>query len=63
MSEKALQFIASAQEDGNTGLKDMESDLTGLLVEVIQLNFGDGQCSKFSKVLADAIDLVRNLQA
>lgn len=63
LSATAIEFIESIQEENNTAAIDMEKDLTSLLIEVIQQNFGDDQRDKFIKVLADSIDLAHRLQA
>lgn len=61
LSPKAIDYIRSAQDEDNQGLKDMKNELTDMLVEMIQLKFGEEKSKSYISVLADTIELVHLL--
>lgn len=63
LSEQAIDFIGLMQEDNNSGFTEMEKTLTTMLIEIIQLRFGDERRDKYITHLADVLDMVNSLKA
>ncbi len=62
LSPKAIDFIGLMQEDNNNGFNEMEKSLTAMLIEIIQLRFGDERRDNYIMHLADVLDMVNSLK-
>lgn len=62
LSQQVIEFIKSAQDENNEGLKSMKDSLTELLIDVIQEGTVANERMKFISVLADAIQLIHLLE-
>lgn len=63
LNERAIDIIACFQEENNEELNEQQKTLSLLLVEVVQMNVGEDNWTKFAKALADQLDFLKCLQA
>lgn len=62
LSPRAISIIECLQDEDSRGLREQKETLSLLLVEVVQLNVGGDNWTRFAKVLADQLDFMNCLQ-